>query len=85
MIKAAVIGSTGYIGQELVRLLMQHPEVDLSYVTSQSYVGKEYKSVYRNFEGIFLMNAEEDIEKISREMDIMFIALPTWHGFCKSY
>ena len=38
MIKAGIIGSTGYAGQELVRLLMQHPDVEIVWYGSRSYI-----------------------------------------------
>ena len=38
MIKAGIIGSTGYAGQELVRLLMQHPDVEIVWYGSRSYM-----------------------------------------------
>jgi len=46
MIKAAVLGATGYVGQELVRLLAQHPEVELSALSTQSYGGKNITDVF---------------------------------------
>ncbi len=79
MIKAGIIGSTGYIGQEVLRLLLQHPQVEVSHITSQSYVGKEYSKIYKNYEKLFSKQCEsEDIEAISKEADVIFVALP--HG-----
>ena len=79
MIKAGVIGATGYAGNELVRLLMQHTEVELKTVTSQRYIGKEFSEVYQNYNEInTLICQEEDIEKIAEECDVVFLALP--HG-----
>ncbi len=79
MIKAGVIGATGYAGNELVRLLMQHPEVELKTVTSQRYIGKEFSEVYEGYREInSLICEEEDIEKMAEECDVVFLALP--HG-----
>jgi N-acetyl-gamma-glutamyl-phosphate/LysW-gamma-L-alpha-aminoadipyl-6-phosphate reductase len=39
-VRAAVVGGSGYIGGELVRLLLQHPAVELTQVTSESQQGK---------------------------------------------
>ena len=79
MIKAGVIGATGYAGNELVRLLMQHPEVELKTVTSQRYIGKEFSEVYESYREInTLVCEEEDIEKMAEECDVVFLALP--HG-----
>ncbi len=79
MIKAGVIGATGYAGSELVRLLMGHPEVELHGLTSQRYIGKHFYEVYANFREIQeSICQEEDIEKMAEECDVVFIALP--HG-----
>ena len=48
MIKAGIIGSTGYAGQELVRLLMQHPEAEIVWYGSRSYIDKRYADVFQN-------------------------------------
>ena len=40
MIKVSIVGATGYVGLELVRLLSRHPPVELVYLSSQSYAGK---------------------------------------------
>ena len=79
MIKAAIVGATGYVGTELVRLLRSHSEVEIKYITSQSYIGQKYDSIYENFRDVFQIEcSEQDLEKISEEVDVMFIALP--HG-----
>ena len=48
MIKAGIIGSTGYAGQELVRLLMQHPDVEIVWYGSRSYIDQQYADVFQN-------------------------------------
>ena len=78
-IKAAIIGATGYVGQELFRILYSHPEIEVIKVTSVSYTGKKYSDVYQNFNGMTeLVCTESNIEKIAEEADVIFIALP--HG-----
>ena len=78
-IKAAIIGATGYVGEELFRLLSSHPDVEISHITSVSYLGKKYTDVYENFKHITNLSCSEDnLEKISDEADVMFLALP--HG-----
>ena len=49
MIKVGIIGSTGYAGGELVRLLMNHKEAEIKWFGSRSYVDKKYADVYQNF------------------------------------
>lgn len=79
MIKAGIIGSTGYVGTELVRLLKNHKDVEIKHITSHSYVGRKYDSIYENYRGKFDMECEEqDLEKIAEAVDVLFIALP--HG-----
>lgn len=78
-IKAAIIGATGYVGQELFRILYNHPNVEVTKITSVSYIGKNYADIYQNFNKITdLTCTEDDTEKIAEECDVMFIALP--HG-----
>jgi len=79
MIKAGIIGATGYAGNELVRILMQHSEVEIQTVTSQRYIGKHFHEVYENYRELTsLVCEEEDIEKMAEVCDVIFLALP--HG-----
>lgn len=77
MIRAGVIGSTGYAGAELARLLMNHPEAELTWYGSRSYEGLRYADVYRSFYA--LEEAEcrgDDLEKMASETDVIFTATP---------
>lgn len=79
MIKAGVVGATGYAGNELIRILMQHPDVEIVHLTAHSYVGKKFDDVYENYRQINELVCEEmDIEKLAEQCDVVFIALP--HG-----
>ena len=79
MIKVAIVGSTGYAGEELTRILLHHPEVEISHVTSHSFAGKRYDSIYPSFANRFNnLCEEENIEKLAEDSDVIFIALP--HG-----
>ena len=49
MIKAGIIGATGYAGNELVRLLMGHKEVEIKWYGSRSYIDQNYADIYSNF------------------------------------
>lgn len=81
MIKIAIIGATGYSGQELLRLLIQHPRAEIKYLTSRSYVGQKIGEIYKYFAtadlGAAEVCVEQDIEKFSKECDLIFIALPS--------
>ena len=78
MIKAGIIGATGYAGSELVRILTSHPEVEVKTITSQSYKGQNYSDIYENFRHIEKVCEEENIEQMAEDCDVIFLALP--HG-----
>lgn len=79
MINASIIGATGYIGGELLRLLHNHPRVRIRSITSRSYTGKKYGEVFENCRHMNdLILEEENIEEIAKESDVIFLALP--HG-----
>jgi N-acetyl-gamma-glutamyl-phosphate reductase len=81
MKKVAIVGATGYTGQELVRLLLQHDQVEIKALTSQSYVGSKFSNVYPNAARFTdLLCSEGDIEKLSTEVDVIFVALPHGHA-----
>lgn len=82
MIKAAVLGATGYAGIELVRLLANHPEVSIEIVGSHSFAGKKLSEVYPNFDHILDEECTElDLDAVAK-CDVAFCALP--HGASKS-
>ncbi|MCM8782695.1 MAG: N-acetyl-gamma-glutamyl-phosphate reductase, partial [Candidatus Omnitrophica bacterium] len=55
MVNISVIGATGYVGIEIVRLLRNHPYVKIASVVSQSYAGMKISDVYPNLKNIFDM------------------------------
>lgn len=83
MIKAGIIGSTGYAGAELVRLLMGHKEVEIVWYGSRSYIDQSYASVYRNmFDLVDAKCMDDNMEELSKKADVIFTATP--QGFCAS-
>lgn len=81
-IRAGVLGATGYAGIELVRLLLSHPEVEITYIVSNSYVGQKISEVYPHLKSVFELECSElDEEKAAALCDIVFTALP--HGASK--
>lgn len=83
MIKAGIVGATGYAGQELLRLLVQHPECSVEYITSRSYVNEEFDKVYGNFVKIYSEACiDEEMNKLAEKVDVLFIALP--HGIASN-
>ncbi len=83
MIKVGIIGSTGYAGNELVRLLLQHGKTEIVWYGSKSYIGEEYASVYRNmFRLVDARCLDDNMEELAREADVIFTATP--QGLCAS-
>lgn len=83
MIKAGIIGSTGYAGAELVRLLTQHPETEVCWCGSRSYIGERFSSIYRNmFRIVDEKCLDDNMEELAAEADVIFTATP--QGFCAS-
>ena len=77
MIKVGIIGATGYAGGELVRIFMNHPEVQIVWYGSRSYVDKKYADVYRNFFEIVEDKCLDDnIEELAGRADVVFTATP---------
>lgn len=74
--KVGVIGATGYTGIELIRLLVEHPDVSLEVVTSRSHAGKPLSRIYPSFEGVF----DKELQPVEAirdlELDLVFLALP---------
>lgn len=77
MLKAAVVGASGYAGAELVRLLSGHPEVKLTVATSRQYAGMDFKTIYPALTGfVDLVCVENQMDRVCDEADVVFLALP---------
>jgi len=76
VLNAGVVGGTGYTGVELLRLLVQHPDVDLQSVTSRSEAGRRIADLFPNLrEHTDLAFTEPDEQSLS-ECDVVFFATP---------
>lgn len=83
MIKAGIIGSTGYAGQELVRLLTGHKDAEIKWFGSKSYINKNFSDIYQNyFQIVDDKCLDDNIERLADEVDVIFTATP--QGFCSS-
>lgn len=83
MIKAGIIGSTGYAGNEIVRLLLGHKDVEIVWYGSRTYIDQQYADVYRNF--FQLVDAkcmDDNMEELASQVDVIFTATP--QGLCAS-
>ena len=83
MIKAGIIGATGYAGGELVRILTGHKDVEIKWYGSRSYIDKKYAEVYQNmFQIIDDKCMDHNMEALADEVDVIFTATP--QGLCAS-
>jgi N-acetyl-gamma-glutamyl-phosphate reductase len=84
MIKAGIIGASGYTGGELLRLLVNHPDVELELATSRSLVGKPVADTHRYLKGFLDLSYENpEPEEIRKRCDVVFVAVP--HGTAMNY
>ncbi len=83
MIKAGIIGSTGYAGQEIVRILLGHKDVEIVWYGSRSFIDKKYYEVFGNmFQIVDAVCLGENIEELAEQVDVIFTATP--QGLCSS-
>jgi N-acetyl-gamma-glutamyl-phosphate reductase len=83
MIKAGIIGATGYAGGELVRLLLGHKEVEIVWYGSRSYVDQQYASIYQNmFQLVEAKCMDDNMDELAKQADVIFTATP--QGLCAS-
>ncbi|MBT4823937.1 N-acetyl-gamma-glutamyl-phosphate reductase [Candidatus Woesearchaeota archaeon] len=73
-IKVSIVGASGYAGGDLLRLLLQHPNVELHQVTSERFAGKPVTIVHPNLrkQTTLKFSSVNDLEKV----DLLFTALP---------
>lgn len=83
MIKVGIIGSTGYAGQELVRILLGHKDAEIVWYGSRSYIDKDYSQVYGNmFRIVDSKCMDDNMEELADKADVIFTATP--QGLCAS-
>ena len=82
MIKAGIVGGTGYTGVELLRLLAKHPQVEVVVITSRAEAGVKVADLFPNLRGhIDLAFSEPDVHVLG-QCDVVFFATP--HGVAQN-
>jgi N-acetyl-gamma-glutamyl-phosphate reductase len=77
MTKVAIVGASGYTGVELIRLLLRHPEVEITCITSRQNAGNPVSSVFPSLLDRIDLNFDPvDVELIASRADFIFTALP---------
>ena len=83
MIKAGIIGSTGYAGQEIVRILLGQKDVEIVWYGSRSFIDKKYYEVFGNmFQIVDATCLGENMDELAEKVDVIFTATP--QGLCSS-
>ena len=83
MDKVGIIGATGYAGNELVRILLGHKDVEIVWLGSRSYIDQNYSDVYRNmFKLVDAKCMDDNMDQLANEVDVIFTATP--QGLCAS-
>lgn len=75
MIKASIVGGSGYTGGELLRLLLNHPEVEIDQVTSRQFAGRSLWKAHPNMRNIQHRFSEYSVDKVV-DSDVVFACLP---------
>lgn len=82
-ITAAVVGASGYSGEELIRLLLRHRQCRIGVITSRQYADKPVETVFPRFAGSGLVFAAPDVGAIAEKCEVAFLALP--HGLASEF
>ncbi len=87
MKKVAIVGASGYSGEILVQLLLNHPQAELVAVTSRQYAGQTLAQVFPKFashpKSRTLLFSEPSVEMLAQQAEVVFLALP--HGVAAEY
>jgi N-acetyl-gamma-glutamyl-phosphate reductase len=75
-IPVGIIGASGYGGVQLVKLLLEHPNLKIAYLGGDRSAGQEYKSLYPHLQSVDLTIEKIDLEAIASRCEVVFLALP---------
>ena len=76
MLKVAILGGSGYAGSELLRLLLSHPDVKVTAVTSERSAGLPVSDVFQNFRNTDLIFESLNVKSLVKKADLFFLCLP---------
>ncbi len=76
MVKAGIIGGSGYTGGELLRILLFHPEVEVEYITSRQNAGKPVTFIHPHLREVTKLKFEEYNSSRARDCDVVFLCVP---------
>ncbi|MBP2073186.1 N-acetyl-gamma-glutamyl-phosphate reductase [Thermoanaerobacterium butyriciformans] len=81
MVRVGILGATGYTGVELIRILSNHEDVQIKYLSSQNFNGKKFEDVYPSLKGFCKVELQElNIDDIVENCDVVFTALPSGYA-----
>ena len=79
MMRIGIIGGSGYVGSELLRILLMHPQVEVTMVTSRQSAGEYVFNVHPNLRGLTQLKfVPQDMAELQKNCDLIFTATP--HG-----
>lgn len=79
MVKVGIVGATGYVGAELLRLLSRHPQAEITYVVSESYQGQKISDLFPHLHNLHNLICQKlDLQALADNTEVVFLALP--HG-----
>ncbi|HJO95809.1 MAG TPA: N-acetyl-gamma-glutamyl-phosphate reductase [Victivallales bacterium] len=83
-IKIGIIGAAGYSGEELLKILFTHPNIEISFITSRKYSGEKIGNIFPRFSSNEISFEYPDLNLIKKHnVDVVFLALP--HGLASEY
>ena len=82
-INVAILGASGYSGEELLRILLRHPQTEITCITSRQNAGQTIGTVFPRFAESALTFSAPDVAEIARKAQVAFLALP--HGTATEY
>ncbi len=82
-IRAGIVGASGYSGEELLRLLLRHGQVELTCITSRQHAGKPAGAVFPRYMECQVPFTTPDVDDIAAKCDVVFLALP--HGLATEF